>query len=283
MPNKKNKSISYFYNIYSNEYPRFRSWIFFRLLIFSKVFLIPKNNPFFCVINNRSKERIIYLDYLSKKHEYTFWNNKLNLVRVHVSQVANTNYNIWTEGYSKKYRDSIKLIEKAIKKFNPSDLPPIVIVSDLKMGSGGISSYNHNDDVIYFNSHYNNQSRINQVISRRIFAPKNVTDIIQHELGHKMHWDAVKRFYQANKTRYNSIKEAKNELDSKLEAYISKQEPGYLYSTMSIYASKSFEMKKKYNSNNAVNEVIAEFTVKKRTIDTTLNELIERELSYGKI
>lgn len=222
------------------------------------------------------------MDYLSKKHEYTFWNNKLNLVRVHVSQVANTSYDIWTEGYSKKYRDSIRLIEKAIKKFDPSEVPPIVIVSEAKMGSGGISSYNHDDDVIYFNSYYSNQNKIKQVISRRMFASKNLTDIIRHELGHKMHWDAVKRFYQANQSRYNSIKEAKNELDSKLESYLSRQGTDYVYLSLGFYASESFRFAKKYNKSNVVKEVIAEAMVKHKTIDPVLTKLIESELNYGK-
>jgi hypothetical protein len=110
------------------------------------------------------------LDYLAKKHEYAFLNNKLNLVRVHVSQVANTNYDIWTEGYSKKYRNSIQLIKHAIKNFNQSELPPIIIVADSKIGSGGISSYNHDDDVIYYNSYYHTQARINRLVNGKLFA-----------------------------------------------------------------------------------------------------------------
>lgn len=223
------------------------------------------------------------MDYLSKKHEYSFWNNKLTLVRVHVSKVTNTHYNIWTEGNSKKYRDSIRLIEKSIKKFDPSKLPPIIIVSETKMGNGGISSYNHDDDVIYFNNYYSDQKKINQVIDKKIFASKSTTDIIKHELGHKLHWDAVKRFYRANQNRYNSIEEAKNELDSKLEKYLSRQETNYLYQTLSFYASESFKTAKQNNKSNVINEVIAEAMVKQETDDPVLNELIESELNYGKI
>ena len=223
------------------------------------------------------------MDYLAKKHEYTFWNNKRPLVRVHVTQVANSPYNIWVEGKTKKYRDSVRLIEKSLKDFNRSELPPIIIVADSKMGSGGISSYNHDDDIIYYNSYYHNKTRINEIVNGKLFASQNVSDIIRHELGHKLHWDAVKRFYHANQTRYNSIEEAKNELDSKLETYLSKQEVNYLYLALSSYAAESFKAAKKYNNQNSVNEVIAKFMIKSESVDDTLKKLIESELNYGKI
>lgn len=223
------------------------------------------------------------MDYLAKKREYAFWNNKRALVRVHVTQVESSPYNIWTEGKTKKYRDSISLIKKAIENLNPSDLPPIIVVANSKMGSGGISSYNHDDDVIYYNSYYHNQVRINQLVSGKLFTSKSVSDIIRHELGHKLHWDAVKRFCHANQTRYNSIEEAKNELDSKLENYISKQEINYLYLTLSSYAAESFRDAKANNRQNSVNEVIAEFMVKSKSVDSTLRNLIESELNYGKV
>lgn len=132
------------------------------------------------------------MDYLAKKHEYTFWNNKRSLVCVYVTQIANSPYNIWVEGKTKKYRDSAILIEKALKDFNRAELPLTIIVADSKMGSGGISSYNHDDDIIYYNSYYHSKTRVNQIVNGKLFASQNVSDIIRHELGHKLHWDAVK-------------------------------------------------------------------------------------------
>lgn len=54
------------------------------------------------------------MDYLSKKHQFIFLNNRLSLVRVHVTQISLNPYNIWVEGKSKKYRDSIYLLKKTI-------------------------------------------------------------------------------------------------------------------------------------------------------------------------
>lgn len=90
------------------------------------------------------------MDYLSKKHQFIFLNNRLSLVRVHVTQISLNPYNIWVEGKSKKYRDSIYLLNKTLHNFNPEEVPPIVIVANNKIRSNGTSSYNHDDDVIYF-------------------------------------------------------------------------------------------------------------------------------------
>ncbi|MDH5101226.1 hypothetical protein OQI87_09125 [Lactobacillus kefiranofaciens] len=94
------------------------------------------------------------MDYLSKKKEYIFLNNRKALVRVHVKQVSKQPYNIWVEGKSKNYRDCVALLNKALATFDPNIVPPIIIVSDQKLGSGAISSYNHVEDVIYFNNYY---------------------------------------------------------------------------------------------------------------------------------
>lgn len=222
------------------------------------------------------------MDFLSKKHEFTFINNKKSIVRVHVMKVSSTPFDIWVEGRSKKYRDCVQLLSKALSRFKTKDLPTIIVVANNKIGSGGISSYNHNDDVIYFNSHYHTEEQINKIANREAFAAQNLSDIIQHELGHKQHWDAIKRFYHAHKSRYNNIDEAKHQFDSDLESYIVRQNPNYLYFNLSPYASESFKYAKKFNKINTVNEVIAEFKVIKQTSDSTLNKLIESELNYGK-
>lgn len=222
------------------------------------------------------------MDFLSKKHEFSFLNNKKDIVRVHVIKIASSKYDIWTEGKSKKYRDSVRLIEPALKNFNKKDLPPIVIVSNNKMGEGGISSYNHNDDIIYFNSYFHTYERINEVLEKQIFAAKDLSEIIHHELGHKKHWDAIKKFYKANKSKYNNLNEAKKILDSQLESYINKQSLLYLRFTVSPYAQISYSFAKKHNSLNIVNEVIAEVIALNGSTDLFLNNLIESELNYGK-
>lgn len=90
--------------------------------------------------------------------------------------------------------DSVKLLEKALVGFDRLNLPPIIVVANKKIGTGGISSYNHVDDVIYFNSFYHTQERIDHVIDEGTFAAQNLSGIIRHELGHKLHWNAIKSF-----------------------------------------------------------------------------------------
>ncbi|GAA3637741.1 hypothetical protein GCM10022297_15190 [Lactobacillus hamsteri] len=222
------------------------------------------------------------MDFLSKKHEYTFLNNHKSLVRVHVFKVRSTSFNIWSEGKSKKYRESIFLLNNALTNFQEINLPPIVVVSNKKLGQGGISSYDHIQDVIYFNNYYHSQKQINQIIYKGNFAAQNLSDIILHELAHKMHWDAVKRFYKANKSKYNNINEAKNQFDEKIRNYISNQNPLYLISTVTAYANESFQNAKVNDPLNTINEVIAEVITLKKTNDPILDKLITMEVNYGK-
>lgn len=220
------------------------------------------------------------MDFLSKKKEHIFLNNQLALVRVHVSKVAPT-FNLWTEGRSKKYRDCIRELNIALKKFNSKDLPAIIIVANKKLGSGGISSYDHINDVIYYNNYYHTQERIIKIAHRDSFASQNLGDIIQHELGHKEHWDAAKKFYSTHSNKYNNLNEAKKELDSQLEKYIAMQDYTYLSSTVSPYAATSYRFSKIHQNENFINEVIAEYTVMGNTTDPNLNNLIEGVLKYA--
>lgn len=221
------------------------------------------------------------MDFLSKKRHYVFLNNHDKTVHIHVSQVTSSPYNLWTEGKSKKYRDCIRMLDATLGHFNYDDLPPIIIVANEKIGTGGISSYNHIDDVIYYNSFYHTQEAIGTITQNKAFASKNLQGIIQHELGHKKHWDAAKKFYFAHKSRYNNVDEAKKELDSKLEKYVAEQGGFYLASTVSEYAATSYDYAKQQN-NNIVNEIIAEYQVLGKTTDPYLNELIESVINYGK-
>lgn len=222
------------------------------------------------------------MDYLSKKKEYIFLNNRQALVRVHVKQVSKHPYNIWVEGKSKNYRDCVALLNQVLKEFDPKVVPPIIIVSDTKLGNGAISSYNHVEDVIYFSNYYHTQDRINEIIRDSSFVSTSLKNILLHELGHKMHWDAIKRFYKANESKYNNINEAKLKMDEEVNKYIARQESLYLYSTLSMYASTSYKIAKQNNPINTANEVIAEEIAKDYISDPVLQELIKGELNYGK-
>lgn len=223
------------------------------------------------------------MDFLSKKRELRFLNSQKKIV--HVARVDSSRYDIWTEGKSKPYRDCVVLLENALQNFDSAELPPIIIVANDKIGHGGISSYNHVDDVIYFNSFYHMQQRIDDVVGNDTFAAQDLSGIIRHELGHKLHWDAVKRFYHAHKSKYNNIEEAKHDLDADVERYLSqaiRQDPEYLITYVSRYADVCFQHRKVNHSLNTINEVIAEVSTRRKIFDPVLFNYIKEVIYYGK-
>lgn len=227
------------------------------------------------------------MDFLAKHREYVFLNNKNTKVRIHTTKVLSSDYEIWTESDSKKFRDAIGLIEMTLSSFNQDDLCPIVIVSQRKVGKGAISAYDHDKDVIFYNCEYCTVDKINKYLSGNSYVAQNLNGILKHELGHRKHWQAIKKFYRNNETRYNNINEAKNELDSKILKHIEEQGSGfgiqlYLRQIVSIYAENSFKLAKFQVSTNIINEVIAEFCVKERTQDPELDRLIKEVIDYGK-
>ncbi|GAA2954515.1 hypothetical protein [Lactobacillus kefiranofaciens] len=233
------------------------------------------------------------MDYLSRKKEYIFLNNRKALVRVHVKQVSKQPYNIWVEGKSKNYRDCVALLNRTLVKFDPQLVPPIVVVSNKKLGNGAISSYAFEDNVIFFNNFYHSTEQIDEITHQNLFIATDLNlfiatdlkEIIRHELGHKLHWDAIKRFYRSHKKQYNNLQEAKNDFDSNLESYITHQlnnNYSYLIENVSTYANLAFEYAKANYKNNSVNEVIAEVYAIHGSKDPILNDLIMEELNYGR-
>lgn len=195
--------------------------------------------------------------------------------------------NLWTfyQKSRNSFFDSVKLLEKALIGFDRLNLPPIIVVANKKIGTGGISSYNHVNDVIYFNSFYHTQERIDHVIDEGTFAAQDLSGIIRHKLGHKLHWDAVKRFYRAHKSKYNNIEEAKHDLDAPVESYVARafsQDNMYLEKSLSYYASISYKFAKSMKSDNLVNEIIAETYTSQQPHDQILYELTRKLINYGK-
>lgn len=226
------------------------------------------------------------MDYLSKKREYTFLNNHNAVIHVHTFQIAHASYKIFVEAKSKKYRDSVNLLEKIIPSLNIENLPTFVVVDNKKLGEGSISSYNAQQDVIYFNSKYANRDLLQNILNNPFFAANSLRGVIYHELAYKQHWDAVKRFYKAHKLRYNSIIDAKKKLDSNLEQYIGYQlsfDRSYLSKNVSIYAEKAYKCAKQHLQANMINEVIAEALTRNNSADKQLNKLVKEELSYGRL
>ncbi|MDN6023862.1 MAG: hypothetical protein L0I32_08760, partial [Lactobacillus sp.] len=139
--------------------------------------------------------------------------------------------------------------------------------------------------VIFFNNFYHSTEQIDEITHQNLFIATDLKEIIRHELGHKLHWDAIKRFYRSHKKQYNNLQEAKNDFDSNLESYITHQlnnNYSYLIENVSTYANLAFEYAKANYKNNSVNEVIAEVYAIHGSKDPILNDLIMEELNYGR-
>ena len=113
---------------------------------------------------------VFNLDFLAKKREYIFLNNQSSLVRVHVTKVASSPYNIWVEGKSKNYRDCVTLLEKALKYLDNENIPSIIIIDNKKLGKGSISSYSYKDDIIFFNNYYHSLPKIERLTKQNILS-----------------------------------------------------------------------------------------------------------------
>ncbi len=214
------------------------------------------------------------MDFLAKRKEFVFLNERNALVRVHTMKVKNTDFDIWTEGKGKRYREAIRLVEAGLAQIEARNMPPVIIVASSKLGKNSYSSYDHQTDVIYYSNRFSLKEKLEERLKHSDFEARNITDVLRHELGHKRHWDAIKRYYIAHYSRYNNIKQAKNDLDSKLKKYIASQNLSFLVDILSYYAYISFE-------NGSVNEVIAEYYVHGKTSDPQLDKLIKEELNYG--
>ena len=154
----------------------------------------------------------------------------------------------------------------------------IVIINDKTFDSFG--AYDKITDTIYLNEKIIDRNAIKKISKDEYFASNTTYDIIRHELHHKEHYDAVKRFYKANQKKYNSIEDAKHDLEQELYSYLNKavySEPQYLMTTISGYADYAFDCRN-------INEIIAEACVKndnQELTDDILKKLVMEVLGYA--
>lgn len=121
----------------------------------------------------------------------------------------------------------------------------------------GLAGYDRFEDILYLSDELNTEKNIEKNLSSGYFASKNLYDILLHELAHKRHWDRVKRLYNRNKKRYNSLEEAKKDLDSPIIQYVKQQHSlDYFYLTN---VSENANLAYVYNQN--INELVAEVIV----------------------
>lgn len=222
-----------------------------------------------------SREKIEYPirhDFMSKKQEFRFVGQYGNSIHVHTSQVRGTKANIWTEGRSKKYRDTIQRVDHLLTNYKRQSLPKIVITDSKKLRESAAASYDHVNDALFINSDVlkDKQSTANYLRSG-YFASKNADDIIKHEMTHKMNWDKAKAEYKAHPNKYRDLDDTIEQLNSRVMSYAKRM----IYSDASLVKQSGY-----LNSSLLLNnsrEVVAELKVLGLP-DKALNRLVQEVL-----
>lgn len=215
------------------------------------------------------------LDFMADKK--LFYAGKYNGqdLRFKAKKVSGSKYDIWSQGDTKKYRDTIQTVMRILDGKNER-IPRIVVVTSKKLP--GIAAYNHIQDVMYINNKLGNATEMSKEFSTGYFAAKNVDDVLTHELAHKSHWDSAKALYKSKPKMYNTVEGAKKVLDESLEKYVKNvqaQEMQYLGKYISRNAERNFE-------EGSVNEIVAEVAVLGDKLeDKVLLNLVSEVLKDG--
>lgn len=192
-------------------------------------------------------------------------------IRFQAKRVANDKFDIWTQGQSKRYTDTTKLLIETLPDFKQAEIPRIVIANSSKLDS--LATYNQADDILYLNNRINSKDAAERLLKDRYFASQSFKDILTHELASKKHWDAVKRLQASKPETYRTLEEAKHKLEEPIRKFVAKEikrNPNYL-EMISSYASDTY-----FNS-QSVDEVIAESYVLDKT--NALLKLIKEVLN----
>lgn len=218
------------------------------------------------------------MDYLAKKREYLYSRHGQRF-RAHTILNRNLKHEIWIEGKSKLYRKTAVLVDKALNKINDEVIPPIVIVDGKCFKA--ICAYNSREDAIFVNNQLDSSEVISSVLADGYFASRNLTDMLKHEIGHRLHRQAAKRYYFAHQSRYNNVNEAKHDLDADVERIVKEITMSDKINFICSFSQYAYET---FNRNNEINDVVAEFCVKGNLPKEYqyLEKKIKGVLSYGR-
>lgn len=239
------------------------------------IFCVLKYRGYFLLSNIFEEEA---MDFLAKHREYVFYRHQ-KVFRTHTKLLERMDHEIWVMGQSKKYRKTAEMVDLALNKINDNVIPPIVIVDAQKFEA--LCAYNAEEDVIFVSNKLYSKNVIDQNLNSNYFASKDMIDMLKHEIGHRLHRQAAKRYYFAHQSRYNNVNEAKNDLDARIEKIVKNEmylDRNFLIDTLSFYANDQFRY------TNQINDVVAEFCVKEylpnkyKKLENTIKEM----LSYGK-
>lgn len=150
-------------------------------------------------------------------------------------------HNIWVQD---KLHDGSKLahqVDKELRyieqKYGLKDLP-LFMLTDNKFLRGKIGGYHKTDKAIYLSE---NLIRNFDPELVKHTAAKSLNDVILHEIGHYYHWEAVEKFYKRHAKRYNSLIEAKEDLEKDILTALSKASQEELVNVLSEYASNNWQ------------------------------------------
>lgn len=176
---------------------------------------------------------------------------------------------LYTQTFSADAQATINLLD-ALGIPGLKDVSATVISS----GFGGVAAYDHVNNVLFVQEYLDNIKRVGAELSNGYFVAENATDIIKHELYHKMHWDYIRSKVVTTNSLYANINIAKNTIEQDLRKYVASQmqsQPSYLASVVSKNAANTFLRK------GSLNEVVAEVLLKidkGQTFDKRLAELV---------
>lgn len=212
-------------------------------------------------------DRMISSEYTEKfetKNSADYMGQSRNVDEVDWSEIKSIKIdsaenNITIENDSKMSKQTVKVLDKLVsnaKELMPEGTPiPEIVIADKKhFKEGQLGGYDYMADKIYIPNIYKNRKDITDILSSGYFASKEPETLIIHEVGHKLHWDEIKAFYNTNKKRYNSLKDAKEEFDKTLRIELKKKlmiDEKYIEDNISLNASINFDKTSKVNEYKA--------------------------------
>ena len=184
--------------------------------------------------------------------------------------------NICTQRYSDDARKMAEYLDKHVNKTTKyGDVSEIVIAKNESLR--GIAAYDREKNILFISEELIDPDKFSTIVSES-FSATNLDDVLTHELlGHKAHWDSVKKYAEDKNI---PVDRAKSELESNVRKYIITQlqmDPFYIEKNLSENAKNGFDNKKD------LNELIADAKVlisRNELNDLRLAELIEGVLHY---
>lgn len=202
-------------------------------------------------------ESVDKLDLMAKSQLYTVGDR----IRVSAKQVQGTEYDFWVQDNTKKIRDTVSNVTEVLRNLEGNyKIPRIVFVKHSRLNA--FAGYNQAQDVLFISDILHSKEEVSKLLADNYFAATDIEGVLKHELTHKRHWDSARAFYRANKKRYGSLSQAKNDLDSSLINYV-KQQSSYDFNYVLRISSNADEA---FILGN-INELVAEVSVLGDNID----------------